>query len=65
MTKRQLDNVGKAIPTAIEITRKYKIYGHPDLGVLYGYYEWGNESGWRKILKGIMNGTRRRHHAKA
>jgi len=55
--KDYLDNIGKAIPRVLEIATEYELRGIPDCLLLYGYYEWGSASWWRKVLQGVSNGA--------
>jgi len=55
--KEYLDGIGKTIPRVINISTEYELRGDPDSLVLYGYYEWGSSSWWRKVLQGIRNGS--------
>jgi len=55
--KDYLDGIGKTLPRVINISTEYELRGDPDSLVLYGYYEWGSSSWWRKVLQGIRNGA--------
>ena len=55
--KDYLDGIGKAIPRVLEIATEYELRGNPDSLLLYGYYEWGSASWWRKVLQGVSNGA--------
>ncbi len=59
--KDYLDNIGQAIPRVLEIATEYELRGNPDCLLLYGYYEWGSASWWRKVLQGVSNGAGLRH----
>ena len=62
--KEHLDGIGKTIPRVINISTEYELRGDPDSLVLYGYYEWGSMSWWRKVLQGIRNGAGLRNQRK-
>jgi len=55
--KKYLDGVGRAIPRVLDVAAQYELRGNPDCLLLYGYYEWGSSSWWRKVLLGVRNGT--------
>lgn len=55
--KDYLDNIGRAVPRVLEIAAEYELRGNPDCLLLYGYYEWGASSWWRKVLLGVRNGA--------
>mgnify|MGYP001599560960 FL=1 len=57
---RYIKNTGSLIVQTLTIAQKLEVYGHDDLARLYGYYEIGTESAFKKIIKGIRNGARRR-----
>jgi hypothetical protein len=57
---RYIKNAGRLIVQTLTISQKLEVCGHDDLGRLYGYYELGTESAFKKIQKGIRNGSRRR-----
>ena len=57
---RYINNAGSLIIQTLTIAQKLEVYGHNDLARLYGYYEIGTESAFKKIKKGIRNGARRR-----
>ena len=63
--KEHLDNIGKAIPRVLEIAAEYELRGNPDCLLLYGYYEWGASSWWRKVLLGVRNGAGLRNQRKS
>ena len=58
---KHLHNSGLIMIQALTVCQKLEVYGHEDLGRLYGYYEIGTESVIKKIQKGIRNGGRRRY----
>jgi hypothetical protein len=55
---RYLNNAGKLIIQTLTVSQKVEVYGHDDLARLYGFYEIGTESAFKKIIKGIRNGAR-------
>jgi hypothetical protein len=62
--KDYLDGIGRAIPRVLDVAAQYELRGNPDCLLLYGYYEWGNSSWWRKVLQGVRNGAGLRHQHK-
>ena len=55
--KKYLDGIGRAVPRVLEVSAEYELRGNPDSLLLYGYYEWGASSWWRKVLLGVRNGA--------
>lgn len=62
--KDYLDGIGRAIPRVLDVAAQYELRGNPDCLLLYGYYEWGSSSWWRKVLLGVRNGAGLRHQHK-
>jgi hypothetical protein len=46
------------------VATDYELRGNPDSLLLYGYYEWGASSWWRKVLLGVRNGAGLRNQGK-
>jgi hypothetical protein len=59
--KQYLDGIGRAVPYVLQVATDYELRGNPDSLLLYGYYEWGASSWWRKVLLGVRNGAGLRH----
>jgi hypothetical protein len=61
--KQYLDGIGKAVPHLLNVIADYELRGNPDSLLLYGYYEWGASTWWRKVLLGVRNGAGLRYQS--